>query len=703
MPVFSFVSTLPSRLALGCACALPASFAVAHEAVDGARTLDAVLVTAAPMTPLTWSTDPRLPRQPVPASDGADYLKTVPGFSAIRNGGTNGDPVLRGMFGSRLNVLSNDGAMPGACPARMDNPLSYIAPETYDRLTIVKGPQTVLWGPGASAGTVRFERQTPHFEQPGVEARASVLAGSNNRNDQTLEATAGNTLGYARVSANRSEADDYRDGAGNVVPSKWRKWNTDAALGWTPDADTVVELNAGLGDGLARYAGRGMDGAQFRRTSLGARFEKTDLPGAWESIKSSVYDNHADHVMDNYTLRTPNANSAMPMPMAANVDRRTSGGRLALEWAWTHLALTAGADWQDSRHRSRSASNLGPYAAWASDADLDNQGLFAELTLHPGAGQRVILGARLDRAAAQDRRAGISGMSMGEPMGMGDGMAMAMGSDMPNPTYGVTRRQTLGSGFARYEQDLSTLPLTWYAGIGHAERMPDYWELFSADRGPMGTVNAFSAARPERTTQLDLGAQYKGERLDAWVSAYVGRIEDYLLFAYGAGGMMGLSSTLTNVDADIHGAEAGVELRPASGWKLGSTLAWAWGENRSDGTPLPQMPPLEARLSAGWEGRRWSAGALLRAVSAQSRVAPMQGNVTGRDLGPTAGFATFALNAGYRISEAWRLTAGVDNLFDRDYAEHLNLAGSADFGYPADPVRIHEPGRTAWLKLNVVY
>jgi iron complex outermembrane receptor protein len=114
--------------------------------------LDAVVVTAAaPVATLTWVTDPRLPRQPVPASDGADYLKTVPGFAALRSGGTNGDPVLRGQFGSRLNLLAGDGALMGACPSRMDNAMSYVAPETYDLLTIVKGPQTVLWGGGASA------------------------------------------------------------------------------------------------------------------------------------------------------------------------------------------------------------------------------------------------------------------------------------------------------------------------------------------------------------------------------------------------------------------------------------------------------------------------------------------------------------------------------------------------------------------------
>ena len=113
------------------------------------------------------------------------------------------------------------------------------------------------------------------------------------------------------------------------------------------------------------------------------------------------------------------------------------------------------------------------------------------------------------------------------------------------------------------------------------------------------------------------------------------------------------------------------------------------------------MTPLEGRFTAAWEGERWSAGLLLRAVAAQRRVAPDQGNVTGRDLGPSAGFATLALNGGYRVSERLQLAAGVDNVFDRAYSEHLNLAGSADFGYPADPVRINEPGRNLWLKLSV--
>jgi iron complex outermembrane receptor protein len=487
------------------------------------------------------------------------------------------------------------------------------------------------------------------------------------------------------MTANRSESGDYRDGNGDTVPSKWRKWNADLAFGWTPDADTLVEVSAGAGNGIARYAGRGMDGSQFRRDSLGLRFEKT-FHGALRKLEANAFHNEADHVMDNFTLRDPNPMSAMPMPMAADVDRRTDGGRIAAEWAWSGIELTAGLDTQRSRHRQRSSMGDAYKAMpWEDDATLRNSGVFAEARWTVAAGQRLIAGARVDRAQATDLRATAGMMAM------------------PNPTFGQTRRETLPAGFVRYERDIAGSGFGWYAGLGHTERMPDYWELFSADMGPMGATNAFTGIRPEQTTQLDIGAQFRSERVDAWVSAYAGRVDDFILFTYLPGGMMGTMSMDANVDARTHGAEAGIAFRPAKDWTVQGDIAWAWGENASAGTALPQMTPLEGRFSAAWDNGRWSAGALLRVVAAQTRIAVDQGNVVGRDLGQSGGFATFALNGGYRINDRVQLTAGIDNLFDRAYSEHLNLAGSADFGYPADPVRINEPGRSAWLKLNFNY
>ena len=91
-------------------------------------------------------------------------------------------------------------------------------------------------------------------------------------------------LVYTRITANHSHAQDYKDGDGNKVPSRWDKWNADLALGFTPDADTLYELTAGTGDGNARYAGRGMDGSQFKRESVGLRFEKRNLGGVLRCV-----------------------------------------------------------------------------------------------------------------------------------------------------------------------------------------------------------------------------------------------------------------------------------------------------------------------------------------------------------------------------------------------------------------------------------
>ncbi len=123
-----------------------------------------------------------------------------------------------------------------------------------------------------------------------------------------------------------------------------------------PDEDTLIELTAGKGDGEARYAGRGMDGSQFKRESLGLRFVKSNVSDVLEKVEAQVYYNYADHIMDNFRLRTPDPSSMMPMPMASQVDRRTLGGRLAATWRWDDFKLVTGVDAMRNEHRARGSS-----------------------------------------------------------------------------------------------------------------------------------------------------------------------------------------------------------------------------------------------------------------------------------------------------------------------------------------------------------
>ncbi|MBV4470272.1 TonB-dependent copper receptor [Pseudomonas siliginis] len=649
-----------------------------------------VITAVATSSPLTIVTNPKDPRQPVPASDGGDYLKTIPGFALVRNGGTNGDPVLRGMFGSRLNILTNGSMMLGACPGRMDAPTSYISPETYDKLTVIKGPQTVLWGPGASAGTVLFDREPENFGELGTRVNASILAGSHGRFDKVVDAAAGGPLGYVRVIGNTAHSDDYRDGNNDLVASRYDKWNGDVALGWTPDADTLIELTAGKGDGEARYAGRGMDGSQFLRESLGLRFEKSNISEVLEKLEAQVYYNYADHVMDNYTLRTPSGTGMMAGPMASNVDRRTLGARIKATWRWVDVQLITGLDAQTNEHRQRSSMGIDTYKdlPYSKDADFHNYGVFSEMTWYAAERDRLITGARVDRASAKDYR-----------QTTGSGMM-----SRPNPTADDTRADTLPSGFIRYEHDLADSPTTLYAGLGHAQRFPDYWELFSPKSGPAGSVNAFDSIKPEKTTQFDFGVNYKSADLEAWASGYIGVVRDYILFDY-TPGMMGMStSRAENIDARIMGGELGAAYNLTDNWKADATLAYAWGKNSSDGSALPQMPPLDARFGLTYSEAKWSAGALWRVVAAQHRIDANKGNVVGKDYAQSSGFGVFSLNGAYRINQHWKVSSGVDNLFGKAYAEHLNLAGNAGFGYPAnDPQALNEPGRTLWTEVDMSF
>lgn len=640
-------------------------------------TLAPQVVTAAPMSePLTVVTDPRAPRQPIPALDGADILKTIPGFSVIRKGGTSGDPVFRGMAGSRLNILLDGENILGGCGGRMDPPTAYVFPESYDRMTVLKGPQTVIHGPGNSAGTVLFERSRERASEAGGAVDASITAGSFQRLDLMGEGRYATPDFYVRGTATRTRADDYEDGDGNDVHSAYKRWSGTVALGWTPDDDTVLELTYARSDGEAAYADRTMDGTVFDRENVGLRFEKRKLSPVVEKLEALVYRNYIDHVMDNFSLR----DGTMPgMRMVSNPDRLTRGARVAADLRLAEpTLLTIGVDGQSNDHTLRSAMGVNAEDAYqdkarSTDATFRNHGVFGELRHELGDQDRLIGGLRVDRWRAKDHRSGAI------------------------VTAGQRRSDTLTSGFARWEHDLADGAATAYAGLGRSERFPDYWELISQNKQSLTTNSAF-LTKPEQTTQLDLGINWDAGTVSGSVSAFYADIDDYILIDKVTKG--GGVTTVRNIDARSYGLEAGLAWRFSRNWQTDASLAWVHGRNRTDDTALAQQPPLEARFGLNWHNGTWSAGALWRLVAAQNRVDPGKGNIAGQDVDKTGGFGVFSLNAGYRINERVKIAAGIDNLFDRKYAEHLSKSGADIPGYETG-TRINEPGRTLWMKASL--
>lgn len=683
----------PLAAAVCVACYSTAAFAYDQE---HASQLAPIVVTAQlnnDANGLIIHADPKQPIQPVPATDGADYLQSIAGFNSIKSGGTNGDVTFRGMFGSRIKILTDGTENLGACPARMDAPTSYIQPESFDRISVVKGPQTVQYANTGSAATVIFERQKPTLtDDKNYQGQASVLVGSFGRLDHNIEAAVGDSKKYMRINANRSESNSYEDGDGNKVPSSWERWNTDLALGWTPDEDTWVELTGGKADGEAEYAGRTMDGSQFARESLGLRVEKKNLSPVIKKLEGQVNYSYNDHIMDNFSLRTPplaemthgGMKMLMPNPMAMQVTRRTLNSRLAMTSEWDKLSLITGVDSQLNKHGGRMSSPTMPSmnVAFREDMRFQSYGAFGEMTYQFNDAYKLVTGARIDQVK-------IDALKLNDQ-----------------------RKETLPSAFIRLENQSPEHNAKSYIGLGYVERVPDYWELFSTAHGNTGMSKpTFNDLNTEKTLQLDLGYQYQHDALSVWTSAYAGLINDFILLSYhnhpkaGMGGHdhgSSFSAGAKNVDATIAGAEAGIGYQFTDAIQADLSAMYAWGENTDTHKPLPQIAPLEGRLNLRYVQDKYSLGLLWRAVAKQDRISLNQGNIVGYDTGESKSFTTLALNASYNIQKDLNLAVGVDNVLDKTYTEHLNKLGVGADGQVGTQ-QFNNTGRNYWARISMKF
>lgn len=630
--------------------------------------------------------DPKQPIQPVPATDGADYLQSIMGFNSIQSGGTNGDVTFRGMFGSRIKILTDGTENLGACPNRMDAPTSYISPESYDRISVIKGPQTVQYANTGSAATVLFERQPEKLtSKKPYRGQASVLLGSYGRIDHNVEAAVGDEKKYIRLNANRSESNSYQDGDGNTVPSAWKKWNADVALGFTPDENTWVELTGGKSDGESLYAGRSMDGSQFARESLGLRFEKKNITDVIKKIEGQVNYSYNDHIMDNFSLRQPelkhdHETHEMYLDKSAmQVTRRTLNSRLAMTTEWNKWSLITGIDSQFNKHGG-SMSSPKMNMPFSQDMRFQSYGAFGELGYQWSENSKLVTGARLDQVK-------IDALKLN-----------------------VDRSETLPSAFIRLENQHPEHDAKSYIGLGYVERVPDYWELFSTAHGNSGMLKpTFNDLDTEKTLQLDMGYQQQHGALNTWASAYVGLINDYILMSYhnhptsdehdhGSS----FSAGAKNVDATIAGAEAGIGYQFTDHIQADLSAMYAWGKNTTDDKPLPQISPLEGRLNIRYVADKYNLGLLWRAVAEQNRVSLHQGNIVGYDLKPSKGFSTLSLNGSYNLRKDIDVSVGIDNVLDKTYTEHLNKAGSAGFGFASEE-QFNNIGRNYWVRMSMKF
>jgi len=633
-------------------------------------------------------------------SDGADFLSQINGISASRFGGRGLEPIIRGQSQTRINVLLDGAYVHGGCPNRMDPPTSWAALETYEEVTVLKGVQSVIYGGGGSGGTVLFERDTRSLaEEKGVHGRVSGMASSNGIDYDFLgDVTASGEQGYIRGFAEIKDADNYEDGNGDEVRSSYKHKQGGIVLGWTPTEDRLLEFTYERNDfSDALYPGGGMDSPEeegdFYRLKYADKFQDSWLDG----IKIETYLSDVDHVMDNYSLRTPPKYPASHMKAGMDMKRRTptnsktTGGRIILESSFNQTNITYGADLQrnerDGVLLNEDGANPIDLSYMWPDARIEQYGVFAEATTPVSQAGTIKYGLRIDRVEAEARDAD-------------DKPSMASPNMAYMTYYGTkadTENETNVGGLLRYTHKL-TNDLSLFSGISRSVRTADATERYINKWHMMGSMRWVGNPEldPEKHHQIDLGITQSTDKYEASAVVFYDHVDDYILrdTARSQDGIL-LSDNADiyrNVDAKLIGAEIDGWYKLNDNFEISASLAYVRATNTTDSNrPIAQTPPLNGKVQLDYNRNNWGVGSRFRFADKQDRI----DDLSKQEVGETAGWGVLDLYANYQFKDNLNLRAGIDNVFDKNYAEHTSRSNLLD---PV-AIKVNEPGRVVWLKL----
>lgn len=137
------------------------------------------------------------------------------GVSTTDFGRGAGRPVIRGQGGPRVKVLQNGVSSMDASDVSADHDVS-VEPANAEQIEIFKGPATLMYGSGASAGVVNVvDQRLPTEVTEGIVSRLRAAAGSN-----ADESSAAATLAYGAGHTQLRAEGAYLDAASYDIPGR---------------------------------------------------------------------------------------------------------------------------------------------------------------------------------------------------------------------------------------------------------------------------------------------------------------------------------------------------------------------------------------------------------------------------------------------------------------------------------------------------
>ncbi len=637
----------------------------------------------------------------------AEVLRELPGTDAMRRGGTALDPVVRGLRDTQLGVYVDAArTFPGG-PAGMDTPLSHVDPAHVQGMEVISGPYALTWGAGnLSAIRVTTDPLPPAGARP-LTGRFTSGYDGNLRASEVAASLAGAVGPSGRVrwaaSAAQRQGSDYTDGAGRLVQGDFFSREGRARLGVsTGRHSTLAVLAARQEQRDIDYPGRPLDAAFFNTYQLQAEWthraprDSARRIGALlvRDVDAMAYLYDVDHLMDNDDKPTALPNPSRVPPFALRINTasgvRVLGGRTAVR-------LEAPAGWElqvggDVYHADHDASRR---TERRDNGALVNRGLIWGGAWIQDAGAFV----RGERSFGRARVATTVRLD-----------AVRAGADSASAFFTTQNGTDLSSSELNWSGATTVrVPLTpaWAmtAGLGSVVRTAEANERFS-DRAPAKRAQTNAEflgdprLRPERSTQGDLWLEGRVARVQLQLNAFARWMDDYITIEAtnlprAQAGSPPPVFRFVNGRARYHGGEATASSSVGASWQVSGSVAYLRGDDLTLAEPALGVTPLRGDVRLRWApaGRGWFFEGTTRVAGRQERVAVTRGERV------TPGWTTVDLQAGHawslRDGRTLRVRAGVRNLLDRAFVQHLSALDAFSGG------RLFEPGRVVFARVTL--
>jgi iron complex outermembrane receptor protein len=645
------------------------------------------------------------------ALDNSDLLRQLPGANRNANGPLTRISQYRGLFGAHNNVLVDGQSYTPGGPNWMDPPLSSIPQALTSNLTLYRGLGSVDVHSEGLGTTIAINSRQGDFGPGDAWQSFGQVASGYASNASAWNASA--QLGMANqqqrwsIAASEDRGDNYAFDGGKVVPSEYERRQYRADYGFRGQQ---VELAAGLVVNRTGPSGTPalpmdillVDSEQYRLEA------DTPLAGGELRLRAGVME--VDHVMDNFTLR-PVPLNPMGMPNFRQSDTSSSGRTAAADWA-----LERGdSRWQlgfDTRLDEHDALISNPRNAMFfidnfKDIQRDRFGLYAMFTTTTGSWDHEA-GLRYNRVEMDAGMvAGNLAAMPGSPMAIQQQRLDQLALEFNN----AQRRQTDDHWIALFKASRALGEHTRLdLGLGRKMRSPSYqqrylWLPLEATSGLadlqtyLGTIDLKPEASLEATVGLDWSAngwRFSPELFYRDVSDFILGVPSTNATANAFAMMMGGSRPLqfANVDATLYGIDLGYQWQINTHLQLRGNLGYVRGERNDTGEPLYRIAPLSSWLELAWETQRWRLATESVAAAGQDRVALYNDEQT------TPGWGIINLRSSFELSSHFSLAAGVENLFDRAYQDHLGGYNRVRDVDVAQGSRLPAAGRNYYLSLN---